>query len=413
MHPNDICIVGAGPAGCAAALKLSQLGIPCTLVDKASFPRDKVCGDAISGKAATILRRIDPAIMQRFEQDANLQLPIWGIRFVAPNGIVNDVPFRIGYDPAQDPKQGYVARRVDFDNFLVSEVRRQPSIRFLEALEVEQIERADSGFHLLARQGKWELHSQLLIAANGANSAFSRHHANLGKYPRHHAGAVRAYFRDIKGLQPDGFIELHFLEEISPGYFWIFPLPGGVANVGIGMRSDHISHKRYNLTKGLESVIHSNPALSTRFADAELLGKITGYGLPLGSHTMPISGDHFMLTGDAAHLVDPLSGEGIGNAIYSGFMAAEQAANCLRENRFDAAYLKQYDERVHRVLGAEMHISYQLQRMMSRPWLVNLMARWVKANPSLIYVISNMYSDLALRKKVFSPLFWMRMLWRK
>ncbi|MEZ4955639.1 MAG: FAD-dependent monooxygenase [Saprospiraceae bacterium] len=132
---TDICIVGAGPGGTATALKLSHLGISCVLVDKASFPRDKICGDAISGKTATILGRIDPAIMERFEATAELQTEIWGIRFVAPNNKEIDVPFRPNYDPKNDPKQGYVSKRIDFDNFLVEEVKKRDNILFFENIQ--------------------------------------------------------------------------------------------------------------------------------------------------------------------------------------------------------------------------------------------------------------------------------------
>ncbi|MFQ5447584.1 MAG: NAD(P)/FAD-dependent oxidoreductase [Saprospiraceae bacterium] len=393
MIKTDICIAGAGPGGAATALKLSHLGISCVLVDKAIFPRDKVCGDAISGKAATILRRIDPGIMQRFEAATSLQTGIWGIRFIAPNNRKTDVPFKLGYDPAHDPKQGYVCKRVDFDNFLIEEVKRRDNITFIEGTAIEVFEKTDEGFMLCSSGGSFRAIAHLLIVANGANSRFSRHVAGLEKDEKHHAGAVRAYYKNIGGMHPDGFIELHFLKEINPGYFWIFPLPGGLANVGLGMRSDHISHQRFNLTKKLQEVIEKNEHLRPRFQNATRMSKITGYGLPLGSKKQRISGSHFMLVGDAAHLIDPLSGEGTGNAIYSGFIAAEQAQKCLEAHDFSAKFMAAYDERVARVLGAEMRLSYRLQQLMARPWLVNLMANWVAKNRSLIDTISLMYTD--------------------
>jgi len=410
MIKTNICIAGAGPGGAATALKLSHLNIPCVLVDKATFPRDKVCGDAISGKAATILSRIDPGIMQRFEAATTLQTDIWGIRFVSPNNRQIDVPFHLGYDCAKDPKQGFVSKRLDFDNFLIEEVKRRDNITFIENAAIEVFEKTNGGFTLASRDGDFHATARLLIVADGANSWFSRHVAGLEKDEKHHAGAVRAYFKNIGGLHPDGFIELHFLKEINPGYFWIFPLPGGYANVGLGMRSDHISQQRFNLSHKLKEVIENNSHLKSRFQNATLTSKITGYGLPLGSKKRRISGNHFMLVGDAAHLIDPLSGEGIGNAIYSGFIAAEQAQQCLKARDFSAKFLEAYDERVARVLGAEMRLSYRLQQLMAHPWLVNLLANWVHKNHGLIDTISLMYTDLPTRKKVFNPLFWMKML---
>ncbi|MEO1257169.1 MAG: NAD(P)/FAD-dependent oxidoreductase [Bacteroidota bacterium] len=413
MIKTDVCIVGAGPGGCATALKLSHLGIPCVLVDKAVFPRDKICGDAISGKTTTILGRIDPGIIERFEADRQLQTDVWGIRFVSPNDKEIDVPYRPHYDTEKDKKQGFVSKRIEFDNFLVEEVKKRDNIELHENTSIDIYEKNAGGYYVANKAKTFEVNARLLIVANGAHSKFSRHHAGLEKDPAHHAGAVRAYYKNVEGMHADGFIELHFLKEINPGYFWIFPLPGGYANVGLGMRSDFISKRKYNLREGMKNLINHHPRIKDRFKNAELVDKVTGFGLPLGSKKRPISGDHFMLIGDAGHLIDPLSGEGIGNAIYSGFIAAEQAEQCLAKNDFSAKFMKAYDVRVERVLGKEMQLSYALQKLMTRPWLVNLTANWVSRNRSLLDVISLMYQDMEVRKKAVNPLFWLKMVFGK
>ncbi len=413
MIKTQVCIVGAGPGGAATALKLHQLNIPCVLVDKAIFPRDKICGDAISGKAVTVLNRIDPTIMDGLEADPEMQVDVWGIRFVAPNRQAVDVPYRIGYDKTKDPKQGFISRRSDFDNLLVRAVKKRDNIALHEGIAIDVFEKTPTGYYLSDKEKKLEVECRLLIVANGAHSWFSKHLAGLEKDEKHHAGAIRAYYRNVSGMHPDNFIELHFLKEITPGYFWIFPLPNGSANVGVGMRSDYVSKRRFNLTKCLPEIIENNPEIKKRFQHAELEGMVTGYGLPLGSKRRNISGDHFMLVGDAAHLIDPLSGEGIGNAIYSGVIAAEQAQQCLLSNDFSAKTMKAFDLRVARVLGAEMDISYKLQLMMARPWLVNWLANRAARNHRLVYTVARMYQDLSLRKQALNPLFWMKFLFKE
>lgn len=413
MIKTDVCIIGAGPGGVATALKLSQLNIPCILIDKTSFPRDKICGDAISGKSTTILGRIDPSIIDRFEADQQIQTDVWGIRVFAPNHRRIDIPYRPLYNTQKDEKQGFVSKRIDFDNFLVEEVRKKPNIDFRENTAADVYEKTEDGYRVSNKKKTFEVETRLLILSNGAHSNFSRRHAGLEKDTKHHAGAVRAYYKNVGDMHPDGFIELHFLKEINPGYFWIFPLPGGYANVGLGMRSDFISKKKYNLRAGFKDVVDNHPMLKDRFKDAELVDKVTGFGLPLGSKKRPISGDHFMLVGDAGHLIDPFTGEGIGNAIYSGFIAAEQAQQCLEKQDFSAQIMKAYDVRVERVLGKEMQLSYALQRMMARNWLVNITANWVSRNRTLIDVISLMYQDLEVRKQAVNPMFWLRMLFGK
>ena len=410
MLETEICIVGAGPGGAATALRLSYLGIPCILLDKAVFPRDKICGDAVSSKVTTLLNRLDPAILQRF-LELPVQTDIWGIRFFAPNRQIIDIPFKADYTRNAKEAPGYVAKRVDFDHFLVSEVRNRPNITFLEGTAATAYTALEKGYHIETDAGP--IQASLLIVADGAHSAFSRKVAGLEKDPAHHAAAVRAYYRNVTGFNKEEFIEMHFLKSLCPGYFWIFPLPNGWANVGIGMRTDVVKKKGFQLTKILEEIIRSDPGISPRFQEAERMSAFQGYGLPLGSKVRPISGDHFMLVGDAAHLIDPLTGEGIGNAFYSGFIAAEHAAECLKERDFSASFMKAYDQRVQRVLGSEMQLSYRMQKAGFSPRLLNILASIISGNRKILDFFSNMYTDFQLREQLVKPWFWVRMLLKK
>lgn len=407
MMETEVCIVGAGPGGAAAALKLSYLGTPCLLLDKATFPRDKVCGDAVSGKVTTLLGRLDPAMLRRFRQQVT-NVDVWGIRFIPANGRELQIPFQVDYNPTLDEAPGYVMRRTDFDNFLVEEVRQRKNIDFREGVAVQQYERSTRGWRVTTSDGL-VINCRVLLVADGAYSHFSRHIAGHTKDNAHYAAALRAYYKGVTGFHKDNFIELHFLPELNPGYFWIFPLPNGGANVGLGMRSDFVQKRRLNLKVLLEEVFEKHPDIAARFEHAEQEGKVVGYGLPLGSKRRSLSGDHYMLLGDAGHLVDPLTGEGIGNAFYSGFIAAEQVVQCLEDQRFDAAYLKAYDARVDRVLRAEMRLSYQLQRIMQVQWLTNMITGFIASNPKIIELLCRMYTDFDLRKQLVRPWFWLKM----
>ncbi|MTB52252.1 NAD(P)/FAD-dependent oxidoreductase [Lewinella sp. W8] len=404
--PTNLLIMGAGPAGAATALRLSFLGIPCTLLDKSDFPRDKVCGDALSGKVPTLLNRLDPAIMDRFRAHYS-PTDVWGIRFFPPSGKLIELPFKIGYERIPDQAPGYVSKRMDFDNFLLEECRRRPDIDLQLNTEISQFEKTDTGYTVTARDGRrWSC--RLLIDGTGAQSKFSRHEARQEVDHDHYAAAVRAYYRGVTGFHPDNFIELHFLKEYNPGYFWIFPLPNGEANVGLGMRSDIVKRRKVNLRKELDKIVAS-PAFRERFAGAEQIDPTVGYGLPLGSKERILSGDNYLLIGDAGHLIDPLTGEGIGNGVYSGFIAAELAEKCLAENRFDAAYLRAYDVRIERVLRTELRLSYRLQQIMQWTWLTNLLTGIVAANPKVIEVLCRMYTDFELRKQLVRPTFWWKL----
>lgn len=406
MIKTDVAILGAGPGGAATALRLSYLGVPSLLVDKAEFPRDKICGDAISGKVTTLLHRLDPAILARFHSQS-IQSDVWGMRFFAPDGKPVDIPFPIKSEAGHAP--GYVCKRVDFDNFLIEEVKRRPDIDLHLGREITVFERCDTGWILRSADGTFSVSCRLLVVADGAHSRFSRTIAGLEKDPAHHAAALRAYYRNVGELSEQGFIELHFIKDITPGYFWVFPLPDGMANVGLGMRSDILAKKGLNLKKALQDIVQEHPTISQRFKDAELVGKVHGFGLPLGSKTRTISGDHFVLVGDAGHLIDPITGEGIGNAFYSGIIAAELAEQCIAEHDFSASRLRAYDVRVARVLGKEMKLSYRLQKLLAFPYVVNFMARVVAGNQRMLKVLSRMYTDFDLRLQLAKPWFWVKM----
>lgn len=405
-----VCIVGAGPGGCATALQLHQHQIPCLLLDKSTFPRDKICGDGLSGKVTTILGRINPEIMERFAQ-YSAKLPSWGIKFVSPNGIGIDVPFKYSYEKEKDPIPGFVAKRMDFDHFLITEVQRCASIDLRLGVAIETYEQLPNGDWLLkdAQETPYAT-CTLLIVANGAHSSFARHHAHIKMEPEHHAAAIRAYYKGVADMHPDGFIELHFVKEFLPGYFWIFPLANGEANVGVGMLTASISKHKINLKERMLELIATHPEFKRRFAQATPISKIQGYGLPLGSKRRVLSGNHYMLVGDAASLIDPLTGEGIGHAIYSGLIAADQAKACIASGNFSAETMKAYDTRVYRVLGAELQLSHRFQQLLAYPWLFSVVASLMSRNKRLAQVMSAMFNDIDLRKQITNPMFYIRML---
>lgn len=409
MQQHDICILGAGPGGATAALHLANKGIRCLLLDKAVFPRDKVCGDALSGKVVSELKRISPDLLSSLSQH-KAQLPSWGIHFVSPAGHKLSVPFRYNYKPNQDNPSGYISKRIDFDNFLIEEVRKRPEITFLEGIDIAKIERTAQGFSLADKTGEHRFDTRLLIAANGAHSAFARRHAGIAQEPEHYCAGLRAYYKNVAGLDQDNFIELHFLKDFLPGYFWIFPLPGGHANVGVGMLSEAVSKKKVNLKKEMLRMIETHPEFKQRFAKAELISDIKGYGLPLGSKKRVVSGANYMLVGDAASLIDPFTGEGISNAMISGRWAATQAELCLQHQNFNADFMQGYDKAVYNRLWKELKLSRHMQRLLDYPWLFNQVASKASKNQALAETISCMFTDLDLRERLKKPSFYLKLL---
>ena len=406
---HDICILGAGPGGATAALHLANAGLSCLLLDRAAFPRDKICGDALSGKVLMELKRIDEALPAKLGA-LPTQVPSWGIDFFAPNGRRLAIPFKPKFDKATDRPAGHVAKRLDFDNFLVEEVRRRSEIDFRENADVARTERTSDGWQLLDRAGQEVATCRLLLVANGAQSEFARKVAGHALEPDHHCAGLRTYYRNVAGLSPDNFIELHFIKDFLPGYLWVFPLPNGQANVGVGMLSKTVAAKKINLRQRLDEILATHPTLAPRFAQAERLGPVRGFGLPLGSKRRTLSGAHYLLLGDAGSLIDPFSGEGISHAMVSGRHAAIWAAQALAKGDLSPAFLKNYDKAVYNRLWQELRLSRAMQRLLNFPSLFNIVANRAAKNPTLAETLSAMFLDLDLRERLRKPSFYFQLL---
>ncbi len=410
-RPSAVTILGAGPAGCTAALFLAQAGIASTLIERAeAYPRDKVCGDALSGKVVDVLRRLDPALVPALAAEAT-SLGSYGIRFVAPNGRDVVLPFKAN---ATTPP-GYISQRLDFDAFLFEQVRRQPLITVQLGRTLKTVARSGAGFDLAFADGGTE-RAELLLAADGAHSPIARQLHGFTVEPAHHCAGLRAYYHGVGGLQDRGIIELHFLKETVPGYLWVFPLTDrdgrtGRANVGIGIRSDQVSRRRLDLKKLLVELLNTSPELAPRFAGAQLEGPIQGFPLPLGSKRRPISGAGYLLLGDAGALIDPFTGEGISNAMVSGLVAARAVTAALRAGRTDAAFFaEQYDAEVYKKLWSELRLSRILQELVAVPGLFNFVVNRAATSPTLRQTLTSMFDNLDMRAQLRNPLFYLRLL---
>ena len=160
--------------------------------------------------------------------------------------------------------------------------------------------------------------------------------------------------------------------------------------------------------------IKNNPGIKDRFANAKLTDKIQGWGLPMATERQPISGDNFILTGDAASLIDPFSGEGIGNALYSGMLAADAIKLSIEKQTTTAAFFREaYDDVVWKRLGDEFKISTKLQQLCQYPWLFNFVVNKAYKSPSLKNTISCMFTDMDLRDQLRKPSFYFNILFNR
>ncbi len=358
----DIAIIGAGPAGTACALALHGSGLKVVLIEKDTFPRDKICGDAIPGPAFKAMDAINVDWGNAMRSFATATCIRHSTGYM-PNGKSVSVAWK-GFS--------YNSKRLDFDNFLYQLVKTETDTTILENARLKTITR-NNGTVTCSLQGDRERTANIVIGCDGANSMVGRFLCTKDLNEQPPCVAVRAYFKGIKGLQP-GTNEFHFFKELMPGYFWIFPLADGWANVGFGLLTNNNEQAdERNLRDTLKHATNHYPSLTPRFADAEMMDNIKGFALPLATTQRTISGDRYMLCGDAASLIDPLWGHGIDSAMHSGIMAANQAKKCFEQNDFSGEYMKQYDTAVMTKYGKQFRNSRHILGLMSRfPILLNL-----------------------------------------
>lgn len=403
----DVIIVGGGPAGSAAAIYCSRFGLKSLLLEKAGFPRDKICGDALSGKSMTILRELG-----LLEQACKLPAEqIDSITFGSPDHTEVNIPF--SGEKRQGIPLGLTVRREVFDHFLFHEAKKvshkvQENFTVTDLLfEGKQVKGVTGTDGVTGARHSYQ--ANIVLGADGYNSVVARKTKLYGHEPEHWVVALRQYFRNVKGL--NGQIELHYIDEVRPGYFWIFPVDDNRANIGIGMLHKSLKERKLDLKKALQMAIQS-PAFRERFNDAQALEEPAGWNLPVGSKHRLNYGEGFLLLGDAAGLIDPFSGEGIGNALYSGRQAAKTAKEALDANNFSSKFLRQYDERLWAEIGDELAVSSKLQKIGQNRFLVNFVINKAARSQEVREIISGMMANQIPKTKLANPLFYLKLLFR-
>lgn len=401
----DAIIVGGGPGGATAALYAERKGLKVLLLDKKHFPRDKICGDAISGKSIVYLREL--GLIEALENSP--QVKVNHIVFSSPNR--KSVKIKLIPDSFYGISSGYVCRRMVYDNILFQAAKQR--VETLEGFTVEDLIKPNGlvkGVRGRLDGGEEkEFSAKTVIGADGFNSIVARKCGLYEHDPEHLLVATRAYYRGVTGLEDA--IELHYIKEVLPGYFWIFPLENGMANVGLGMVHGELKKKGVRLRSAHIAATEA-PGFRERFANAQLLGDIQGWNLPVGSKRRQIHGDGFMLIGDAAGLIDPFTGEGIGNAMCSGKIAAETLAEIRAGKDYSAGVLSVYARRLWKTLGGELNLAYNLQKTARFTPLVNLVVHRAGKRREVADWISAMIAGRVSKRELLRPSTYIKLLFK-
>ncbi len=298
-HDYDVIVVGAGPGGSTAARSCARLGLKTLLIEKEQLPRYKACGGCLSPKAAHLLD---------FDLSPVLENTIYGAKF--------SYCFEDSFFLPSPRPMAFMVMRDRFDHLLVRKAL-ETGVDLLEGERVVRVE--DLGPRVEAELERGEkLSCQYLIGADGAGSIVTRSLSLVP--PKSHGKGIglesEIPFREAANFPKEDFHSIHLdFGRIPNSFGWVFPKKEGLS-VGIGgmfvdARQTHLHPHFIDFLKGL-SYLHQGQA-----------GRVVGHGLPsFYDEGQRVSRGRILLVGDAAYLIDPLTGEGIYYAIRSGMLAA-------------------------------------------------------------------------------------------
>jgi geranylgeranyl reductase family protein len=381
MRKHDVVVVGAGPAGSAAAHYLAASGVAVLLLDKNAFPRDKACGDLISRRTLRLLTRMG---LKSWLDEGNFHIP-HGVRLGAPSGelAVVRVP------PQADWPNGFVwsipRKKLDaalVDAAVAAGAQFWPGVR-ATGMSVDE---GKASVHTSASGRRETLHCQTVIAADGSSGSFSR---SVGLHKGTLPGvAVRTYYA---GDDPyEEFLDMFWVAEVLPGYVWILPEGQGVCNVGIGGFVGGNGEK--GLMRQLQNLISSHSCIRDRLHSLEMVDRPRGGGLALDFCPRRVYQDRLLAVGDAAGLVSPLTGSGISRALISGETAAECVYFALDSGDCSRDGLASYGQKLQGRFGRQHLLLRVLQRLFTYKRVPNRLVRLLNCDESARQIAHSLLS---------------------
>ncbi|HYZ99700.1 MAG TPA: geranylgeranyl reductase family protein [Acidimicrobiales bacterium] len=353
MHAADVVVVGGGPAGAAAAITLARAGRGVVVVDRARFPRDKVCGDGLTTGALRLLEGLglDPGGVASWRRVDDVVVR-------GPAG--HEVTFPM---PRGDGTHAAVARRSDLDAALL-DVARTAGVTVLDGYASVGA-REDAREVTVAVDGMGELTAPYAVAADGMWSPTRKHLGLAASGYRGEWHAFRQYFGGVATLASRQLF-VWFEPDLLPGYAWSFPLAGGVANVGFGtVRGGKVTRVRD--MAGIWRELLRRPHIRRVLGDgARPESRHRAWPIPARVDQAVLTGRRTLFVGDAAAATDPLTGEGIAQALLTGIVAAEAiVGDPSGADPSPGVVMARYRQAVRRALLADHRMSLLLARLVS------------------------------------------------
>ena len=398
----DVIVVGAGPAGSAAAYYCASAGLNVLLLEKAAFPRDKVCGDGLTPRAVKELVAMGVPLREEDGWIRNAGLRVIG------GGHRLELPWP---ELSSYPSFGLAKTRMTLDH-LLAEHARAAGAKLLERTNVTGPlvdERTGRVVGVTARPvddagrragDEVTYRAPVVIAADGVSARLATALGIEKRQDRPMGVAVRTYFTTPRHQDP--WMESHLelwdgapgRSNLMPGYGWIFALGDGTANVGLGSVSSTAAATKIDY-KSLFATWMANAPAEWEFTPENQLGPVRGAALPMGFNRLPLYARGLMLVGDAGGMVSPFNGEGIAYGIMAGRIAAQAVAQAAARGTAQAREraLATYPQIMRDELAGYYSLGRTFVKLIEHPQVMRICTRYGLPRPLVMRFTLKLLSD--------------------
>jgi menaquinone-9 beta-reductase len=380
----DVIVVGSGPAGAATAILLAEQGLEIVVLDRARFPRPKICGEYLSPEAARIFDRL--GVLKQVDAVA---APLRGMRITAPDGRVVTGSYRAvgAWQPYR--QHAMAVPRLALDTILAERVRTLPIDLREDTRATGLVLEGDrvAGVELVEPDGSPRtLRAPLVVGADGRASIVAQ---QLGLRTAHRLRrmALVTYVTGVADCADWGEI---FVD--PPDYAILNPIGVGRVNLSVVVPLAHAAPYSDRLDQFLAARVKQIPRLAARLAGATRVEPVRAMG-PLAYHVRPPRHAGVLLVGDAAGFYDPFTGEGVFTALRGAELAADIAGRDLRGGDATLATLEAFERARAEAFGAKARVTRLLQGVIGHRWLANLVAKTLDRRPDLLAVVMGVIGD--------------------
>ena len=388
----DVIVVGAGPAGSATAFYLARAGLDVLMLDKATFPREKVCGDGLTPRAVKALAGMDVATDERdgWRPNKGLRIIGGGLRLELRWPELSNYP---GY--------GLVRTRLGFDETL-ARTAEKAGVRLLEGVNVTGPVLDDAGriIGVTTRTNpdtERNYLARLVVAADGNSSRLSLAMGLRKRDDRPLGVAVRTYYASPRHDDDylESWLELWDRDRLLPGYGWIFGMGDGTSNVGLGLLNTSAAFQNIDYRGLLRRWLAGMPA-EWGFTEENRTQPVRGAALPMGFNRTPHYTRGLLLVGDAGGMVNPFNGEGIAYAMESGEIAARVITQALAQPdpRGAESVLASYPQLLKDAYGGYYTLGRKFVAAIGNPRLMQFATRHGMPRPALMRVVMKLLANL-------------------